>query len=337
MPLPAEPASAHAAAAAQRALPDAPVALGGPVARWPVVSAQGAEIAAIHRSVQEVVALGRTKLEHAARMSERGEALALGATTLQDCVGLFQLPRDPMAERRHARVLQLATHTAAGIGQAMEDAVASGRITRDALFSRQYTPIPGVEPPKFHTPFDALCDELLPPLQEPLLALHDWIVFAICANPNGYVPTHNLRFSQPLTGDAARDLVGNRSKRRFGDRVGRSVGAHTDPYRLQVYRRDTGQIMLTVGAGVRRRPALGRPAGGLFADLAASRRKWNTWRSARTSAWTRYATPRCSSSMRASPSAPASRRPSRPNSCGTRSRAAAPSCPATSTIPKASR
>ena len=62
-------------------------------------------------------------------------------------------------------------------------------------------------------------------------------------NPNGYVPTHNLRFSQPLTGDAARDLVGNRSKRRFGDRVGRSVGAHTDPYRLQVYRRDTGQIM----------------------------------------------------------------------------------------------
>ncbi|HZF97679.1 MAG TPA: methyl-accepting chemotaxis protein, partial [Pseudoxanthomonas sp.] len=110
--------------------------------------------------------------------------------------------------------------------------------------------IPGVEPPKFHTSFDALCDELLPPLQEPLLALHDWIVFAICANPDGYVPTHNLRFSQPLTGDPARDLVGNRSKRKFGDRVGRSVGAHTDPYRLQVYRRDTGQIMFDLSVPV---------------------------------------------------------------------------------------
>jgi methyl-accepting chemotaxis protein len=214
------------------------------------VSAQGAEIAAIDRSVQDVVGLGRSNLEHAARVSERGEALARGVTTLQDCVGLFQLPKDPMEERRHARVLHLATHTAAAIGRSLEDALAAGRIGRDALFSREYTPIPGVEPPKFRTAYDALCDELLPPLQEPLLALHDWIVFAICANPDGYVPTHNLRFSQPLTGDAARDLVGNRSKRKFGDRVGRSVGAHTDPYRLQVYRRDTGQIMFDLSVPV---------------------------------------------------------------------------------------
>ncbi len=70
------------------------------------------------------------------------------------------------------------------------------------------------------------------------------------ANPDGYVPTHNLRFSQPLTGDRARDLVGNRTKRIFSDRVGRSVGAHTDPYRLQVYRRDTGQIMFDLSVPV---------------------------------------------------------------------------------------
>ena len=57
------------------------------------------------------------------------------------------------------------------------------------------------------------------------------------------MPTHNKRFAQPLTGDPARDLVGNRTKRIFDDRVGRSVGAHTDLYRLQVYRRDTGEIM----------------------------------------------------------------------------------------------
>ena len=106
------------------------------------------------------------------------------------------------------------------------------------------------EPAKFTTAFDALCDELLPPLQEPVAARHPWIVFAICANPDGYVPTHNLRFTQPLTGDRAVDLVGNRTKRIFADRVGRSVGAHTDPYRLQVYRRDTGQIMFDLSVPV---------------------------------------------------------------------------------------
>src|SRR5690606_28183740 len=41
--------------------------------------------------------------------------------------------------------------------------------------------------------FDALCDDLLPPLQEPVANAHPWIVFAICANPDGYVPTHNDR------------------------------------------------------------------------------------------------------------------------------------------------
>jgi methyl-accepting chemotaxis protein len=207
------------------------------------VSAQGDEIAAIDRAVEDVVGLSRSNLQHAAQVAERGEALALGATTLHDCVGLFRLPADPMRERRHARVYQLAERTGARISEALEAALDAGQIDESALFSRQYTPIPGIEPAKFSTPFDALCDELLPPLQEPLLALHDWIVFAICANPDGYVPTHNLRFSQPLTGDAARDLVGNRTKRRFSDRVGRSIGTHTDPYRLQVYRRDTGQIM----------------------------------------------------------------------------------------------
>ncbi|MEE7546320.1 methyl-accepting chemotaxis protein, partial [Xanthomonas sp. Kuri4-1] len=139
---------------------------------------------------------------------------------------------------------------AARIGAAFTQALARGRIDPAALFSRDYQPIEGTEPAKFSTAFDALCDELLPPLQEPVLATRPWLVFAICANPDGYVPTHNQRFCQPLTGDPARDLVGNRTKRRFTDRVGRSVGTHTDPYRLQVYRRDTGQIMFDLSVPV---------------------------------------------------------------------------------------
>jgi hypothetical protein len=175
-------------------------------------------------------------------------------------VGLFRLPADPMQQPRHARIRELATATAGSIGKALAEAIARGRIGEDALFSNDYTPIAGVDPPKYRTAFDALCDELLPPLQEPLLDAHPWIVFAICATPDGYVPTHNLRFSQPLSGDRARDLVGNRTKRMFADRVGRSVGRHTEPYLLQVYRRDTGQILFDLSVPVYVR---GRHWGGL--------------------------------------------------------------------------
>ncbi len=211
---------------------------------------QGDAIADIDRAVGQVAELGRSNLEHAAKVAERSEALGAGADALHDCVGLFRLPADPLREPRHARVLELAHETSRSIGATFEEALAQGWIEDEALFSRDYAAIAGVEPAKYETPFDTLCDELLPPLQEPVAAAHPWIVFAISANPDGYVPTHNDRFCQPLTGDRARDLVGNRTKRIFSDRVGRSVGAHTDPYRLQVYRRDTGQIMFDLSVPV---------------------------------------------------------------------------------------
>lgn len=214
------------------------------------IAQQGDAIADIDRAVGEVAALGRSNLEHAAKVAERSEALGAGAGALHDCVGLFRLPPDPLREPRHARVLALARETSDAIGATFAHALDQGWIDDDGLFSRDYTPVPGVEPAKYETAFDALCDELLPPLQEPVATAHPWIVFAISANPDGYVPTHNDRFCQPLTGDRARDLVGNRTKRIFSDRVGRSVGAHTDPYRLQVYRRDTGQIMFDLSVPV---------------------------------------------------------------------------------------
>jgi len=214
------------------------------------IAQQGEAIVDIDRAVGQVAQLGRSNLEHAAKVAERSEALGAGAGALHDCVGLFRLPPDPLREPRHARVLQLARETSEAIGATFEQALAQSWIDDGALFSRDYTAIPGVEPAKYETAFDALCDELLPALQEPVASAHPWIVFAISANPDGYVPTHNDRFCQPLTGDRARDLVGNRTKRIFSDRVGRSVGAHTDPYRLQVYRRDTGQIVFDMSVPV---------------------------------------------------------------------------------------
>nr|WP_233198673.1 MULTISPECIES: methyl-accepting chemotaxis protein [Luteimonas] len=214
------------------------------------IDAQSGEIAAIDQAVEQVVDLGRSNLDHAAHVAERSDALGRNAATLHDGVGLFRLPPDPLATPRHACVLDLAQAAASRIGDALGQAARRGDIAADALFSRDYVAIEGVAPAKYRTAFDALCDEVLPSLQEPVLAAQPWIVFAICANPDGYVPTHNQRFSQPLTGDHARDLVGNRTKRIFDDRVGHSVGAHTDPWRLQVYRRDTGQIMFDLSVPV---------------------------------------------------------------------------------------
>lgn len=214
------------------------------------VAAQGQEVISIDHSLNEVLNLSRDNLENAGVIAEHSEGLRQATDTLRDCVGLFRLSEDPLSEPRHAQAFALATEATKSVGAALSRALRSGAITEEALFASEYQPIPGTQPQKYHTAFDHLCDELLPPIQEPVAAAHPWIVFAICANQDGYVPTHNQRFAQPLTGDPARDLVGNRTKRIFDDRVGRSVGVHTDPYRLQVYRRDTGEIMFDLSAPI---------------------------------------------------------------------------------------
>ena len=76
-----------------------------------------------------------------------------------------------------------------------------------------------------------------------MLALHEGLVFAIACTPQGYVPTHNAAFNQPLTGDPAVDNLRNRSKRKFDDRTGIRCGSHQQPVLLQTYTRDTGELM----------------------------------------------------------------------------------------------
>ncbi len=76
------------------------------------------------------------------------------------------------------------------------------------------------------------------------------MVYAGAVDRRGYFPTHNRRFSQPLTGDFDKDMVGNRTKRIFDDPVGKRCGAHEMEYLVQTYRRDTGEVMHDVSAPI---------------------------------------------------------------------------------------
>lgn len=126
---------------------------------------------------------------------------------------------------------------------ALEKAVKEGRITLEALFSRQYRPVPNTSPQKYNTPFDALFDQLISPIQEEVLAKCNDMVFAICIDDHGYCASHNLKFAKPLTGDPEVDKVQNRTKRIFDDRTGLRAAKNTTSFLLQTYMRDTGEIM----------------------------------------------------------------------------------------------
>lgn len=143
----------------------------------------------------------------------------------------------------HQRIYDLAREGAGRIAAQFEADVQHNRISLNDLFDRSYTLIANTHPSKFHTRFDGYADQVLPAIQEALLPRHEGLVFAIACTPQGYVPTHNKAFSQPLTGDAQVDAVQNRTKRKFEDRTGIRCGSHQQAVLLQTYTRDTGELM----------------------------------------------------------------------------------------------
>jgi methyl-accepting chemotaxis protein len=143
----------------------------------------------------------------------------------------------------HQRIYDLAREGASQIAARFEADIEAGRISLEDLFDRQYQAIPDTQPAKYRTRFDRYTDQVLPAIQEPLLPRHEGLVFAIACTQQGYVPTHNQAFSQPLTGDVQRDTLHNRSKRKFTDRTGIRCGSHQQAVLLQTYTRDTGELM----------------------------------------------------------------------------------------------
>jgi methyl-accepting chemotaxis protein len=166
---------------------------------------------------------------------------------------------------RHAQT------AASRISALFEDAIRSGRLSEDALFDEEYQPIPGSNPQQLRSGFTDFTDAALPAIQEALLETDPRIVFSVTVDRNGYLPTHNRKFSKPHGADVAWNTANGRNRRIFNDRVGLAAGRNTRPFLLQTYRRDMGGgqycLMKDVSAPIM---VLGRHWGGLRIGYTAA-------------------------------------------------------------------
>ena len=143
-------------------------------------------------------------------------------------------------ETADTALVHAAVETAQQVSAALEQAVRTGRISMADLFDETYVPVPGSDPQQVLTRFTALTDELLPPVQEPLLTLDPRVTFCAAVDRNGYLPTHNRKFSQRQGRDPVWNAANCRNRRLFDDRTGLTAGRNRASHLLQVYRRDMG-------------------------------------------------------------------------------------------------
>lgn len=130
---------------------------------------------------------------------------------------------------------------AAAVSQLFDAAIDRGDITMEDLFDQHYQEIPGTNPVQYRTRALNFLDRVLPDIQEPIVAVDEKIVFAACVDTNGYLPVHNLVYSQKQRPDDPEWNMANcRNRLIFNDRVGLAAGRNEKPFLVQAYRRDMG-------------------------------------------------------------------------------------------------
>lgn len=164
--------------------------------------------------------------------------------------GIFRDLRHFDIDDRNNRVQRIALDAAKAISQIFESAIQQGTLSESALFDTQYQPVANTNPQKYTTKFDTFTDKQLPAVQEPILADNSFIIYAGAVDINGYFPTHNLKFSKPMTGNYDTDLANSRTKRIFNDPTGARCGKSTETFLLQTYKRDTGEVMHDLSAPI---------------------------------------------------------------------------------------
>ncbi len=180
-------------------------------------------------------------LENSAKEVESVSSQSVCLSEMSESI--YELFGQAGLQGEHKTVFEEVMHSVGAIEACFKDAIERNEISENDLFDTTYQPIAGSNPPKFHSKFDEFTDKNLPSIQEPVLDRNKFIAYAGAVDRNGYFPTHNKRYSQPLTGDFEKDLINNRTKRIFNDRTGARCGSSTKPFLLQTYKRDTGEVM----------------------------------------------------------------------------------------------
>jgi hypothetical protein len=149
------------------------------------------------------------------------------------------------------QVLALAENCRNDVQKELEKLISSNRLSLAQVFDTFYIPIPKTYPQKFKTQYDKWTDEVLRIILNNYLEKDKRILFVVAVDRNGYLPTHNTRYSRPLTDDADFNTKNNRTKRLFNDRTGLAAARNTNPYLLQKYSRDTGEQLADLSVPIR--------------------------------------------------------------------------------------
>jgi methyl-accepting chemotaxis protein len=152
-------------------------------------------------------------------------------------------------------LLTTAEQLATDATQVMEQWILAQGVTEERLFARMYYPVAASDVkacarPCYRTSYDSLADRDFVALEDKTLAHAALLQYAIVTDINGYVPAHNTRFAQPVTGNAEQDYINNRTKRLLGDVASLTAARNEGRFTIQRVRLETGDVIYDISVPI---------------------------------------------------------------------------------------
>ena len=135
-------------------------------------------------------------------------------------------------------MVEKAQQHAAQVVAAAEEAIASGKLSMEALFDREYRQVPGTNPPLFRTGLSDWADAHWRPLNDAVSNSGRPVIMCSQSDTNGFLPTHVTEHSRAPTGDLTHDTKHCRNGRIMLYTIDKKAKKQTDPYMMAVYRQE---------------------------------------------------------------------------------------------------
>ena len=138
-------------------------------------------------------------------------------------------------------MIQTGRSWAEQVTKALESLQAQGLNLFDEKYQRTNE---GQQPEKYDLSYTDAYERLLRPMFDSFVAQRPEFIYAIAVDRKGYAPAHHTKVSNALTGNFDVDNLKSRHRRIFaGNRAEIRRASHTEPFLLQTFVRDTGEVL----------------------------------------------------------------------------------------------
>ncbi len=145
--------------------------------------------------------------------------------------------------QQNDRAYMLLNRFALECERIFENAIATGGVTEEDLFNRDYHPLED-EMGKFTAKYDQLFETSIQPKLDEYLGLDEHFIYFYVLDDHGYAPVHNSIYSSELSGDDGLDAKLSRNKRIYQDYPTMTAIRNDDIYLLQCVLGNTGEPIM---------------------------------------------------------------------------------------------